>query len=333
MKTMRTVRPWLGLAALLLAAAALAPPASATSRHAPFDPGLAGFRVLLDGEECPFDVLAFYVRPEESMPIEIESPDPMHSYALLADRGTVIELGQGRWAWRAPSEPGQCELVVIHGGTPETITLHAFVMVPYEAMQNGMLNGYHIGDYPMPENGDSPWSLTLAPAYAAPPGFIEVTPQNIDTPVSPHFTLGQFLCKEEGGFPKYEVLTTRLLIKLERILDEVNRLGHPTSTFVIMSGYRTPYYNASIGNVKLSRHQYGDASDIYIDENHDGRMDDLNGDHRVNLKDSQLLSQIVDAMQNGPALASLTGGIGVYKSTSEHGPFVHVDARGRAAHW
>jgi hypothetical protein len=333
MEMMRSLRPWLGLAAFALAMAALAPPASAVLPHAPFDPGLAGFRILLDGEECPYNVLGFYVRPEESMPIEIEAPDPMHSYALLADRGTVIELGQGRWAWRAPSQPGQCELVVLHGGTPETITLHAFVLVPFEAVQNGWLNSYHIGEYPVAEQGDSPWSLGMAPSYATPPGFIEVTPENFDTPVSPHFTLGQFVCKQESGFPKYEVLTTRLLIKLERILDEVNRLGHPTSTFVIMSGYRTPYYNAAIGNVRLSRHQYGDAADIFVDEDHDGRMDDLNGDGRINIKDSQLLSQIVDEMQNGPALASLTGGIGVYKSTSEHGPFVHVDARGRAAHW
>jgi hypothetical protein len=333
MEMMKTPRTALWLAVVALAAAALAGPASATSRHEPFDPGLASFRVLLDGEECPYNVLAFYVRPEESMPIEIEDPDAAHSYALLASRGTVVELGQGHWAWRAPSQPGQCELVVIHGGSSETMTLHAFVMVPYEEMKNGLLNGYRIGDYPEPDNSDSPWSLAMAPAYARPPGFIEVTPENMNTPVSPHFTLGQFLCKEEGGFPKYEVLTTRLLIKLERILDEVNREGHPTSTFVIMSGYRTPYYNAAIGNVKLSRHQYGDAADIFIDEDHDGRMDDLNGDGRVNIKDSQLLSSIVDAMQNGPALASLVGGIGVYHSTSEHGPFVHVDARGHAAHW
>src|SRR5262245_21810244 len=99
-------------------------------------------------------------------------------------------------------------------------------MVPFEAVRNGMLNGYHIGEYPVPVSNDSPWSLTMAPAYAAPPGFIEVTPENIDTPVSPHFTLGQFLCKQPGDFPKYLVLTTRLLIKLESILDEVNRLGH-----------------------------------------------------------------------------------------------------------
>src|SRR5262245_25336836 len=319
----------IGMPLVVLALSAL--PASA--EREPFDPGLSGFRVTIDGEECPFRVLAFYVRPDERIPIEIVAPDPTHSYALLADRGTVIELGAGRWAWRAPRDSGQCELAVLHGGTDETITLHAFVMVPFERVENGELNGYKIGKYPVATAGDSPWSLTLAPAYAAPPGFIEVTAENIDTPVSPHFKLGQFLCKQPSGFPKYLVLTSRLLIKLELILDELNRLGHPVNTFAVMSGYRTPFYNAAIGNVKLSRHQYGDASDIYIDEDHDGRMDDLNGDHRVNMKDSQLLPSIVDAMQNGPALASLTGGIGVYKATSEHGPFVHVDARGRAAHW
>jgi hypothetical protein len=320
-----------GAMALMLV---LAAPAAAAPSRPTFDPGLAGFRILLDGEECPYNVFAFYVRPDERIPIEIDSPDPLHAYALLADRGTVIELGAGRWAWRAPRDAGQCELAVLHGGTEEIVSLHAFVMVPFEAVRDGELNGYRIGKYPRPPTpNDSPWSFALSPRYSAPPGFIEVTPENIDTQVSPHFTLRQFLCKQESGFPKYLVLTTRLLLKLERILEEMNRLGHPVSTFAIMSGYRTPFYNAAIGNVSLSRHQYGDAADVYVDENGDGNMDDLNGDRRVNVKDSGLLYGIIDGMQKGPALASLTGGIGLYEKTSSHGPFVHVDARGRAAHW
>lgn len=309
-------------------------PAATAEVRAPFDPGLAGFRVLIDGESCPYNVFAFYVRPDERIPIEIETPDPAHAYALLADRGTVIDLGAGRWSWQAPRDPGMCEIAVLHGGTDQIINLHAFVMVPFEALQNGEINGYKIGKYPQPPtSNDSPWSVVLAPRYAAPPGFIEVTPENIDTQVSPHFKLGQFLCKEPSDFPKYLVLTTRLLLKLERILEELNRLGHPVHTFAIMSGYRTPYYNAAIGNVALSRHQYGDAADVYVDEDGNGNMDDLNGDGRINVKDSSLLYGIVDGMQKGPALASLTGGIGLYEKTSSHGPFVHVDARGRAAHW
>ena len=46
-----------------------------------------------------------------------------------------------------------------------------------------------------------------------------------------------------------------------------------------MSGYRTPFYNRSIGNqTRFSRHVYGDAADIYADDDGDGKMDDLDGD-------------------------------------------------------
>ena len=47
--------------------------------------------------------------------------------------------------------------------------------------------------------------------------------------------------------------------------------GIDASTFRILSGYRTPFYNRSIGNeTHYSRHVYGDAADIYVDEDGDG---------------------------------------------------------------
>ena len=49
-------------------------------------------------------------------------------------------------------------------------------------------NGYRIGAYPAkPLKGDA--------QYVPPPGFIEVTKENQDTKVSPHFVLKQFLGK------------------------------------------------------------------------------------------------------------------------------------------
>jgi hypothetical protein len=54
--------------------------------------------------------------------------------------------------------------------------------------------------------------------------------------------------KQPGGYPKYLVLRERLLLKLEMLLEEAARAGLPVTTFQIMSGYRTPYYNRSIGN-------------------------------------------------------------------------------------
>src|SRR5206468_6404073 len=142
----------------------------------------------------------------------------------------------------------------------DAITVHAFEMVPATAVKKGLLNGYRIGAYPAkPLKGN--------PLYVPAAGFIEVTKDNQETKVSPHFMLKQFLCKEDTSkrFPKYIVLQPRLLLKLEAILEEVNTLGFHVDTFHVMSAYRTPYYNHAIGDVKYSMHQWGSAADIFID--------------------------------------------------------------------
>ena len=92
------------------------------------------------------------------------------------------------------------------------------------------------------------------------------------------------------------VLRQPLLVKLEQLLEEVNERGREAHTFTLLSAYRTPSYNAAIGNeTTYSRHSYGDAADIFVDANEDGRMDDLNRDGRHNLADAHWLGEIVDA--------------------------------------
>jgi uncharacterized protein YcbK (DUF882 family) len=60
-------------------------------------------------------------------------------------------------------------------------------------------------------------------------------------------------------------------------------------------------------------------------------MDDLDGDGRIDLRDARLLAEAADAVERRhPELA---GGIGVYPATDAHGPFVHIDVRGRRARW
>jgi len=204
------------------------------------------------------------------------------------------------------------------------MTLNVFVMVPYANMRRGVLNGYRIGNYP---KGKSQF-------YSRPPGFIEVSPGMEGVQVSPHFTLGQFICKQAGGPTKYLVLREPLLVKLEELLAEVNDRGREAHTFQLLSAYRTPNYNRAIGNVTtLSRHHYGDAADIYVDNDGDGRMDDLNGDGRHTLADAHWLGAIVNSTQDEPEFDGLTGGLGMYRPTGSHGAFVHVDVRGFGARW
>ena len=102
-----------------------------------------------------------------------------------------------------------------------------------------------------------------------------------------------------------------------------------------MSGFRTPQYNAGGGNTggraSLSRHMYGDASDIFIDNDGDGQMDDLNHDGRITIDDSRVISAAVDRVE--AAHPELIGGAGVYTAAPGHGPFIHIDTRGYRARW
>ena len=202
---------------------------------------------------------------------------------------------------------------------------YLLVMVPAKRISNGYLNGYRIGQYP-------PAHKSLS-SYKAPEGFIEVTVKNQNLRISPNFTLGQFLCKQKGSFPKYVALKPALLNKLEELLLEVNSRGIRTPTFVVMSGYRTPYYNRAIKNVPNSYHIYGGAADIYIDVDGDGVMDDINRDGKRDQADAALLYEWADSFVTRHNRPDLVGGVGEYTSTGAHGPFIHIDVRGTPARW
>jgi hypothetical protein len=240
--------------------------------------------------------------------------------------GRLVPLGTRRWAWTAPPAPGLYPIQVVAANGGDSVTLQAFVVVPYDRLQGDLLNGYRIGRYPeQPLRGLS--------GYGPPTGFVEVTPENEGVLISPHFRLKQFLCKQPAGSRKYVVLNDRLPLALEYVLQLVNEAGYRASTLHVMSGYRTPAYNRSLGDARYSQHQWGAAADIFIDENGDGRMDDLNGDGRSDRRDAEVLYRLIDSAAARPEARGLIGGLGKYSSTAAHGPFVHVDVRERTARW
>jgi hypothetical protein len=86
--------------------------------------------------------------------------------------------------------------------------------------------------------------------------------------------------------------------------------------------------------VKYSRHVWGGAADVFVDENpRDGMMDDLNADGAHDYRDAAVLYELVDGLYDKPFYAPFVGGLGRYKKTAAHGPFVHVDVRGFRARW
>ena len=205
----------------------------------------------------------------------------------------------------------------------------AFItMRPWREKRGAYVGPYRMGWWP----GER---AVVAANYENPIGFIEVTPENKGTRLSAHFRLSDFLTHDqEKVWPKYVVLREALLDKLELVLTTIEAHGVPTQNVRVLSGFRAPYYNAGLvaeGAARASRHQFGDASDIIVDNNRDGRMDDLNRDGRVDLGDTQVILRAVERVER--MYPELVGGLGLYAGMGPSGPFAHIDVRGSRARW
>lgn len=315
---------------ILLQTAPAAPDTGGTHREAaPLIPRRyaaerASFSVQVKEIVSPYLVFGLFVMPGETIDLETVFTRPGDAYVLAADAGTVAGEASGQWQWTAPEQPGAYTLRVT--GPFETMTLNVFVKTPFDNA-NPVLNGYRVGAY---ESRPLRGNLRFKP----PRGLVEVNEETAGLRVSPHFTLGAFACHQPGRPNKYVILDERLLLKLEMLLEALNRNGVAAQTFTVMSGYRTPWYNKSIGNTtRYSLHLYGRAADVYIDDDRDGRMDDINGDGRVDVEDARMLYTFVDDMKERSWYQPFLGGLGLYGPKPHRGPFVHVDTRGYVARW
>jgi hypothetical protein len=226
----------------------------------------------------------------------------------------------------AAARPGA--YAVRDSAIPQPFTF--FTLIPFSVKQKGRIGSYRVGTWPYERRAPR------TDEYANPEGFIEVTTDNQETYVSEHFQLKDFLTHDQQDvWPKYLVLNERLIDKLELIIDDLNAHGYRVAHLAVMSGFRTPEYNkqgvGEGGRARDSRHQYGDAADIFVDNDGSGHMADLNHDHRVDWKDAKIIRDAVDRVET--AHPELIGGAGIYKGNRKHGPFVHVDARGTRARW
>jgi hypothetical protein len=249
------------------------------------------------------------------------------SVRYSGDGGEVVSRD-----FTAPDDPGIYKLALeVDRATRPVSDISLITLVPFAEKKEGKIGLYFLGSWPY-ERGGKPKSA----AYANPTGFIEVTQQNKDFFVSEHFRLRDFLTKDQPNkWPKYLLLDPRLVDKLELAIAELEKEGVDVKHMAVMSGFRTPRYNHSGGNTagraNLSRHMYGDAADVYVDNDRNGNMDDINRDGRVTTADAELLGAMVERVER--KYPSLVGGIGVYSACCGHGPFTHVDVRGSRARW
>jgi uncharacterized protein YcbK (DUF882 family) len=221
----------------------------------------------------------------------------------------------------APTRPGVYHLALASGPTGpaaarrvlDDITLA--VLVPFAEKLGGTLNGYLIGRYPFETFGGE-----------RPVGFIEVTPATARLPISRHLRLEDFLTHDHQlRWPRYVAVSPELLDKIELVAAEIARTrGVPDPlriTVNVHSGFRTPLHNGNVeGSAFNSRHQYGDAADVAIDADGDGRFTALDAQW------AGLAAEMVERRH-----PDLVGGLGMY--TNVRSPYVHIDVRGRRARW
>jgi len=283
-------------------------------------------KIKINGEQ-PTGFNRFFqtVMPNSSFTLEVLATN-FDNVVVKSSFGKLVFKSNRKWKYIAPDISGSYEVIISDTVENQTITLTVFVLTPLSDKNGEYLNGYRIGNYPE-------GSYKGKNNYSKPVGLIEVTKENKNTYITPHFQLKQFLCKQSSGWPKYLLINPKLLIKLEYLLAELNVLGVDVSTLFIMSGYRTPYYNKSIGNVKFSRHVFGDAADIYVDKNLDGVMDDLDGNGKSEMADGMIVYSIINKMDTNSENKYLIGGMGKYNKNSAHTYFIHIDTRGYKARW
>jgi len=303
------------IAALLFAILTLAPALHASTP--------AGNRIELNA-------LPSYV-DRVFMPVVPQAENTLKIGALAAEKvirtpkGFDVRVRNGAVVAQAKDRDAAGYAKVRMGGRTITITL--VTVVPYSKLRNGKLDGYRVGEYnAVPLKG-------LA-QYERPKGFIRLSDRNDDLWLSDHYRMRDFQCKLDGT-TKYLIVRTDALVKLEILQHELEtRHGLRFDKFTIMSGYRTPYYNAKVGNeTSYSRHLYGDAMDVYIDRDRNGKMDDVNRDGRIDTADARFLLRVAEKIDESEEWGWLKGGAGVYHANAAHGPYIHVDARGYVARW
>lgn len=256
------------------------------------------------------------------------------SLAAVDSLPSGVELAYGdsaRAARSLPAQPGIWNVLLrMRGAVRQVPQLMVITQVPMSEKRDGRIGRFRIGNWPFENRPPS------KPIYATPRGMIEVTPQNQDVYLSEHIQLRDFITKgQDSVWPKYVVVQPRILDKIELTLQELEAMGHPVENIFAVSGFRTPSYNAGGGNTsgrgQLSRHMYGDAMDIAVDNDRNALMDDLNGDGRITLADARIIGQAVDRVER--KYPHLVGGMHYYPPTGGHRGMVHIDTRGYRARW
>jgi uncharacterized protein YcbK (DUF882 family) len=220
----------------------------------------------------------------------------------------------------APKLPGFYHIAILRDSARTIVPEPTLaVMVPFDRKLGNWLNGYRIGTYLSERIGRS------GRRPEVPVGFVEVRRELLDLPLSKHLKLADFVTHDDQDniWPKYVALNPRLLDKLELVLSDLGGAARPELAIDVHSGFRSPSHNREVRRAASdSRHQYGDAADVQID---------TNGDGKITMTDEIRVMLAVDRVERQHP--DLVGGLGLYTSRRYRTPYLHIDTRGKRSRW
>lgn len=302
--TLLVVRPPSGLLASAFSGADRGPSLS-IGRAALGASGMVRIQV-----RAPLELFDFPVEPAQgSGPLQYQWVKAEDSVAMTPDTalvGTTVV---------APRQAGFYNLRVTSSrGRRILDSVLVAVLVPFSEKLGNTLNGYRIGTWR--------WERAKGDATPPPKGFIEVWERDADMPVSAHLRVSDFLTHDEQAqWPRYVVIDPRILDKVELVLDYLGVRDH-RMPLDVHSGFRTPLHNRRVPRAAGdSRHQYGDAVDVALD---------ADGDGRISYLDVLAVARAVEQVEKEHP--DLVGGLGVYGNRGT-APYVHIDVRGTRSRW
>ena len=293
--------------------------------RAPFAPFLGGTIPTVRTSASAFgesgEVKIRFAMPGQDLeyPLEVQG-DPTHLAYSWVRVGDTRMVGEPRPLvgpdLQVPDRAGFYRLALVTGASQQVLSeLSVAVLVPFHAKVGPILNGYRIGTYMSERFGER----------KNPEGFLEITANDLELQVTKHLRVADFVTHDrQQTWPKYAAVSPRLLDKIELVVAEIARWHNRESMSVVVdvkSGFRSPDHNRRVARAASdSRHQYGDAADVAID---------ADGDGRLTRTDTRLVGLAVEVIEGRHP--ELTGGLGLYLRART--PYVHIDARGKRVRW
>ncbi len=280
--------------------------------------------------------------PGESLQVTAEAAGQPGRLAVIKDGQIIRE--DAVLNFTAPEKPGAfyISLAAVAGGQNRRGEI--CVLVPHKATARRTNQGWlvrvddsPIGEYRQASASGNAKVKDNPDSYQPPAWWMRITDMNASFEVAPGVTADDLVApSEDTGLKHTDIVPVcyPMWTAITALRDGLTARGIPGSALRVISGFRTPPYNRSIGSNAFGRHVYGDAFDFYINlaGGDNIKAADLNRDGKLDRRDAYPIVAIIEDLQAEGKLPM--GGIGVYNTIGgDHEVSMHLDVRGHRATW